>query len=237
MPAIDGGLAADALLDVAVAADRVDVVVERRGALGGVRVEQAALAAGGHRHADRVGDALAERAGRGLDAGGVAVLRVARGLAAPGAQRLEVLELEAPAAEEELEVERDRAVARGEHEAVAAGPARVGGVVPHHLLEEQVRHGREAHGGARVAVADLLHRVHGEGPDRCPPPSGRRRSSPAQRLCSRGSSRIAAPVGTRDGVNVTGVGTQAGPSLLIRRDTIEPSKHPLMVTRPTRGSP
>ena len=42
----------------------------------GVRVEQAALAAGGHRHADRVADALAERAGGGLHAGGVAVLRV-----------------------------------------------------------------------------------------------------------------------------------------------------------------
>ena len=98
-----GGLAAHALLEVAVAADRVDVVVEGRLALGGVRVEQAALAAGGHRHADGVGDALAQRAGGRLDAGGVAVLRVARGLAAPGAQRLEVLELEAPAAQEQLE--------------------------------------------------------------------------------------------------------------------------------------
>ena len=49
----------------------------------GVRVEQAALAAGGHRHADGVGEALAERAGGDLDAGGVAVLRVARGLASP----------------------------------------------------------------------------------------------------------------------------------------------------------
>ena len=43
----------------------------------GVRVEQAALAAGGHRHADAVADALAERAGGGLDADGVAVLGVA----------------------------------------------------------------------------------------------------------------------------------------------------------------
>jgi hypothetical protein len=61
----------------------VDVVVERALALGGVRVEQAALAAGGHRHADGVADALAERAGGGLDAGGVAVLGVAGGLASP----------------------------------------------------------------------------------------------------------------------------------------------------------
>ena len=74
-------------------------------ARGGVGVEQAALAAGGHGHADGVGDALAQRSGGGLDAGGVAELGVAGGLAAPGAQRLEVLELEAPAAEVELDVQ------------------------------------------------------------------------------------------------------------------------------------
>ena len=158
------GLAGHALLDVAVAAQRVDVVVERRLAPV-LRVEQAALAAGGHRHPHGVADALAERAGRGLDAGGVAVLRVARGLAAPGAQRLEVLELQPPAAEEELDVERQARVAARQHEPVAARPVRVGGVVPHHLLEEQVRRGREAHRGAGVAVADLLDGVHGEHPD------------------------------------------------------------------------
>ena len=56
------GLGADALLQVAVGADRPDRVVERRLAGGGVGVEQPALAAGGHRHADGVADALAERA-------------------------------------------------------------------------------------------------------------------------------------------------------------------------------
>ena len=56
-------LAADALLDVAVGGDAPDVVVEQALALGGVRVEQAALATGRHRHADGVADALA-RAGR-----------------------------------------------------------------------------------------------------------------------------------------------------------------------------
>jgi hypothetical protein len=158
-----GGLGRDALLDVAVAAERVDVVVERRRT--GARVEQAALAASGHRHAHGVADALAERPGRGLDAGRVAVLRVAGGLAAPRAERLDVLELEPPAAEVELDVEGEAGVAAGEDEAVPAGPVRVGGVVPHHLLEEQVRRGSEAHRGAWVAVADLLHRVHGEHPD------------------------------------------------------------------------
>ena len=121
-----GRLAGHALLEVAVAAHRVDEVVERRVAERGVGVEQAVLAAGGHRHPDGVADALAERAGRGLDAGGVAVLRVAGRLAAPGAQGLEVLQLEAPAAEVELDVERDARVAAREHEPVAARPVRVG---------------------------------------------------------------------------------------------------------------
>ena len=143
-----------------------------------VRVEQAALAAGGHRHADRVADALAERAGGGLDAGGVPVLGVARGQRAPGPQRLEVVELEPVAGQVELDVEREAGVAGGEDEPVAAGPVRVGRVVPQVALEEQVRRRREAHRRAGVAVADLLDRVHGQRPGRCRPPAGRGRSTP-----------------------------------------------------------
>ena len=83
-------------------------------------------------------------------------------LAAPGAQRLEVLELEAPATEVELDVERQAGVAAGEHEPVASGPVRVGRVVPHHLLEQQVRRRRQAHRRAGVTVAHLLHGIHGQ---------------------------------------------------------------------------
>ena len=111
---------------------------------------------------DRVADALAQRAGGGLDAGGVAVLGVARGLAAPGAQRLEVVELEAEPGQVELGVEGDAAVPGREHEPVATGPVGVGGVVPHRLLEQGVGHRGQAHRGAGVAVADLLHGVHRE---------------------------------------------------------------------------
>ena len=118
-----GGLAADALLQVAVGGERPDGVVEQALALGGVGVEQAALAAGGHGHADGVADALAQRAGRRLDAGGVVDLGVARGLRAPGAQRLEVGELQAVAGEVELDVERQARVPHREHEPVAARPS------------------------------------------------------------------------------------------------------------------
>src|SRR3712207_9392905 len=66
---------ADALLQVAVRADGVDAVVERALAGRAVRVEQSPLAAGRHRHADGVAQALAERAGGGLHTGGVPVDR------------------------------------------------------------------------------------------------------------------------------------------------------------------
>ena len=159
-----GGLGADPLLDVAVARHRVDVVVERGGVVTRVGVEKPSLLARGHGHADRVADALAQGTGGGLDTGGVAELRVPRGLAAPGAQRLQVLELEAPAAEVELDVESQARVAAGEHESVTPGPVRVGRVVAHHLLEQEVRRGRQAHGRAGVTVAHLLHGIHGQHP-------------------------------------------------------------------------
>ncbi len=165
------GLVGDALLDVTVGGDAPDVVPERR--VGAVRlgVEQAALAAGRHRHADRVAEALAERPGGGLHARGVAVLRVARGERAPLAQRLEVVQRQRVAGEEELDVERQAGVAGGEHEPVASGPVRVGGVVPHDPVEEQVRRRGEAHRRPRVAVAGFLHGVHGQHADRVDGPA------------------------------------------------------------------
>ncbi len=154
-----GGLGADALLQVAVAGDHVDEVVERAGARRGVRVEQAAFEALRVGEADGGGDALAERAGGDLDALGVAVLRVAGGERAPGAQRLEVVELEAVTAEVELDVLGQRAVAGRQDEAVASEPVLVVRVAAHHLLEEQVRSGCEAHRGAGMPVAHLLDRI------------------------------------------------------------------------------
>ena len=74
----------------------------------------------------------------------------------------EVVELEAVAAEVELDVLRQRAVARRQDEAVAAEPVLVARVAAHHLLEQQVRRRREAHGGAGMPVAHLLDRVRRE---------------------------------------------------------------------------
>src|SRR5699024_9273025 len=156
------GLAAYALLEVAVGGDHVGEVVERAGARGGLGVQQAALAALRHREADRGGDALAQRAGGDLDAVGEEVLGMAGGLRPPGAQLLDVLLLEAEAAEEQLDVLGQARVAGGEHETVAAEPVLIARVVAHHVLVEQVCGGGEAHGGAGVAAAHLLDGVRGE---------------------------------------------------------------------------
>ena len=146
-----GHLVADALLDVPVGDEAVDEVVERAGAGGGVRVVQAPLAAGGHGHADRVAEALPERAGGGLHAGGEPVLRVPGRDAAPGPQRLQVIQGQPVPGQVQLDVQGEAGVPAGQHEAVATHPVRIGRIVPEQPLEEQVGRGRQAHRRARVS--------------------------------------------------------------------------------------
>ena len=70
-----GGLRRDALLEVAVGRDDVRAMVDD---LVLVAVELVGQPPLGDGHADRVGEALAERSGRRLDARRQAVLRMAR---------------------------------------------------------------------------------------------------------------------------------------------------------------
>jgi hypothetical protein len=158
-------LVADALFDVTVRDDRVDVVVERAVTQGRFRVEQAAFAPRRHRHAHGVAQSLAKRPCGGLDTDGVAVLWMARCEAAPPAEPLEVLQGQAVTGQVELDVEREAAVARGQHEAVTTGPVRVGRVVAQQPLEQQVRGRCQAHRGSGMTGAGLLYGVHGERAD------------------------------------------------------------------------
>ena len=103
---------------------------------------------------------LAERTGGGLDAGGVSHLGMTRRLASPLAELLEVVEGEVVPAQEERRVEQHRRVSAGEHDAVAIGPVRIGGVVPHVPVVQRVRERRERHRRAGVPGFRLLHRVH-----------------------------------------------------------------------------
>ena len=171
-----GGFVGDPLHQAAVAGDRVDVEVEEFE----VRpVVAGALPLAGDRHADRGGDALAERAGRRLDPGGPAVLGVARGARVELAEALDVLQRDGGVADDlvvgidrldpgqvEQRVEQHRGVPGGEHEAVAAGPDRVGRVEAQEALPERVGDRGERHRRARVARVGLLDRVDRECADR-----------------------------------------------------------------------
>ena len=157
-----GRLGGDALHQVAVGDDRVDVVVLDVLA---VVLAQELL---GERHADAVREARAERAGRDLDAGrdvDAVALGVARGQRAPLAKLLELLHREVVARQVQDRVEQHRAVAGAEDEAVAIGPRRIGRVVAHDAAVQDEGGGRHGHRQAGMAGVRLLDRVHREGAD------------------------------------------------------------------------
>src|SRR5580700_11098857 len=93
------------------------------------------------RHADAVAAALAERSGRGLDAGGMAVFRMAWGDAVELPEILDVVEAHrrtigdalpvdaAHLGEVQQRIEQHAGVAGRQYEAVAVGPERIGRVV------------------------------------------------------------------------------------------------------------
>ena len=162
-PGQGGGLGGHALLQAAVAHDRVDVVVEDGVPGRGGGVEQAVLEPGGHGHADGVGEAGAERARRGLHARGVPELRVPRGAGPPLAQLLQVRDLQAVAGQDQLDVQQEGGVPGGQDEAVAPQPAGVGGVVGHLVLVEQVGDAGQGDGGPRVPGSGLLDGVRRQG--------------------------------------------------------------------------
>ena len=171
-----GRLGRDALHHVAVAAQRVDVVVEELVA-GAVEVRRLPL--GGDRHPDRGGDALAERPRGGLDARRPAVLRMPGAARVDLAEALDVLERDRQLAEPlvgrvdrlhagevQQRVEQRRGVADREHEAVATRPDRVVGIEAEVVLPQRVGDRRHRHRRARVARVGGLHGVHRERADR-----------------------------------------------------------------------
>lgn len=155
-----GGLVADALLQVAVRGDHPGAVIHQ--ALAEAR-RQVPL---GDRHADRRGDALAERARGGLDPRMLAELGMAGG---GGVQLAEAPELLDPHArmpgQVQQGVEQHRAVPSAEHEAVAVRPARIGGVVFQELREQHRGDIRHAHRHAGMARLRRLDRIDGQRAD------------------------------------------------------------------------
>ena len=161
MPGERRRLMADAFLQVAVGRDDPGAVVHQAFAEPGGEVPF------GQRHADGGRDALAERAGGGLDARMLAEFRVAGGGGMELAEAAQLLDSHARMpGQVQQGIEQHGPVAGGQHEAVAVGPARVGGVVFQEAGEQDRRDIGHAHRHAGVAGLRRLHRVDGEGADR-----------------------------------------------------------------------
>ena len=154
------GFLADAFHQAAVAADHISVVVDE--VVAELRVHDAL----GQRHADRVGDTLAERAGGGLDTAGETVFGMAGGLGAELAEALDLVDGHVlVAGQVEARVEQHRTVAGGQHETVAVRPFRVLRIVFQIAGEQDRGDVGAAHGQAGVARIRLLDGVHGKEAD------------------------------------------------------------------------
>ncbi len=170
-----GGLGGHALHHAAVAAQRVDAVVEQRVARA---VEVLGEPARRDRHADAGGDALSQRPGRGLDPRGPVVFRMAGAFAVELAEALQVVERHRRGAEPlvigvdrldpgqvQHRIEQGRGMARGQHKAVAVGPDRIVGIEAEEFLPQRVHHRRHRHRRAGMAGIGRLHRVDAQGAD------------------------------------------------------------------------
>ena len=147
---------AEALHEIAVRGQHVGVVVEQLGPEAGAQEPL------GDGHADRVAEALAQRAGGDLDAGGVAGLGMAGGGGTPLAEVLQIVELEPVPGQVQVRVEQHRGVPAGEDQTIAVGPFGIGGVVAHHPREQHVGRRGQRHGGALVPGPRLVGHVHGQ---------------------------------------------------------------------------
>ena len=149
----------DAFHEAAVAGNHVRAVVEQ---LAMPRIPDAL----GDRHADGIGETLAERARRRLDAFGMTVLGMSGRLRSELAKILDLLDGHAGrAGEMEERIEQHRAVPSREHEAVACRPAGRRRIEFHHLGKQHRRHIGHAHGHARVTGLRRLDGIHCQRPD------------------------------------------------------------------------
>ena len=150
-------LQADALHQVAVADQRVGVVIDD---FVPVAIEIAGQKSFRQRHADRRRRPLAQRTGGGLHAGRVAVFRVAGCAAAPLAEVLDLLQRQVIAGQVKQRIQEHGAVPGAEYKAVAIGPGRVARVEAHMSHPQRISHRRGAHRQARVTAVSLLYRIH-----------------------------------------------------------------------------
>jgi transketolase N-terminal domain/subunit len=119
------------------------------------------------RHADGIGESLAEGPGRGFDARCVAVFGMARRDRAELAEAFDLVDRHLLLAEKMKErVKQHRAVTRRENEAIAVGPSRVDRIEFQVAGEQHGRNIGRAHrqpGMSRLGVFDRIHRQRSNG--------------------------------------------------------------------------
>ena len=157
------GLVRDAFHQATVAGHHPRAVIDH---LVPGAVERAREFAFGEREPDRVRETLAQRAGRGFDAGTLVILGVTGGLRVQLTEMLDVVDRYRVAGQVQHRVEEHRGVAVRQHEAIAIEPGRVVGVVLQHLPPEHFTNVRETHRRTGVAGVRLLHCIHRQRPDR-----------------------------------------------------------------------
>ena len=115
-------------------------------------------------HANGHGHTCAQGAGGGLNARGVAVLRVSGGQGIQLAEIHQILFGKSAAEHVQQGVEQGGAVAAGKDETVAVFPVQVGGIEIHVVGPQLVGCGSSAQGQAGVAGVGLLHHIRGQNP-------------------------------------------------------------------------
>ena len=171
-----GGFAGDALHHVAIAAYRINVVIEYSKVRAIEVLRQPALSNG---HADARRAALSERPGCRLDARGHMIFRVPRAFAADLAETLDVVERDRrlagtlvfgvnrlDAGEMQHRIEQHRGVPIGQHETIAVRPDRIVRIKPQEMLPQRINHRRQGHRRTGVAGIGLLHGIHRQSTDR-----------------------------------------------------------------------
>ena len=142
------GLVRNAFHQAAVAEEGIGMVVDDLKARPVEGRRQMTLGEG---EADRIGDALAQRAGRRLDTEACVALGMAGRMRAHLPEMLDVLDRQRIAGQMQHGVEQHRTVAIGQNEAISVGPARIRRTVAQEIVPEHLGDIRHAHRHARMA--------------------------------------------------------------------------------------
>ena len=150
----------DALHHAAIADERIGMVIDD----GVARpIEGGRERALRKRHADRIREALAERAGGGFDAEVQLALRMSRGLGAELPKILQLLDRQGIAGQMQHGIQQHRCMAVRQHEAVAVPPSGISRIELKHVAPEHFGDVRKAHRSARMARIGLLDGIHRQG--------------------------------------------------------------------------